>query len=249
MKIVVTRPERSGRKTAKYLSDMGHDVLHLPLSYPVHHTTIAQDSLINSLYKSILLTSAESVQVLAKLSLDWENLSHIPVICVGDSTAFAAQSIGFRNVLAANGFATGMIDLMKSMSSHHLTSLQPFLYLAGSPRASTLEDGLINMNISYSVAEIYEMHKHAIRTEDLNALCEFLPDSVMLFSSEAAMDFTNEILLKCNNEIFENTHYLCISKKVSEKLPKSQQTRALISHTPNEQGIIELLPLITKTEL
>lgn len=63
MRIVVTRPQRSGERTAAKLEALGHEPVLLPLFHPIHHGERAISALSAPL-AAIAVTSAEALRAL-----------------------------------------------------------------------------------------------------------------------------------------------------------------------------------------
>lgn len=246
MRITVTRPEQSGLKTAARLKALGHEVNLLPLSDPIYNSDTIREAL-NQPYSSIAITSAEALNALSTIDFD-KGLLHKPILVVGEPSAKAARDFGFQNILAANGFATGMISLLEDMSNEQRNALSPIIYLAGLPRGDTFENGLAELKLNCLPVDSYQMVKRHYAASHLdNLLDQEKPDAVLFFSSEAVRDYFNLISPLVEPEYFNDVKFLCISAKTAAQLPKNLISQSLISKDTSEQGIIDLLPIISGT--
>ena len=246
MRLTVTRPEQSGQKTAARLKALGHEVTLLPLSDPIYHSDAINEAL-KQHYSSIAITSAEALNALNTINFD-EGIFHHPLLVVGEPSAKAAREFGFQKIITANGFATGMISLLDNMSKEQRDALSPMLYLAGRPRGDTFENGLAKLKITYLPVDSYQMVKRLYAASDL---ADFLdhekPDAVLFFSSEAVRDYFKLLSPLVDPEYFNDVKFLCISAKTASQLPQNLISQSLISKDTSEQGIIDLLPIISGT--
>lgn len=246
MRITVTRPEQSGLKTAARLKALGHEVNLLPLSDPIYNSDAINEAL-KQHYSSVAITSAEALNALNTIDFDADVLQK-PLLVVGEPSAKAAREFGFQNILTANGFATGMVSLLETMSMDQRNALSPMLYLAGLPRGDTFEDGLARLNFKCLPVDSYQMVKRHYASSDLDYLLgQEKPDAVLFFSSEAVRDYFKLISPLVEPEYFNDVKFLCISAKTAAQLPKNLISQSLISKDTSEQGIIDLLPIISGT--
>src|SRR4051812_20956438 len=100
MRLLVTRPEPEGERTAAQLRARGCDVVVAPL---LRLQSIAAE-IDGSRWDGLALTSANAVRSLAghpRLPA----LLEVPVFAVGRRTAEAARAAGFAKVVSADGDA------------------------------------------------------------------------------------------------------------------------------------------------
>jgi uroporphyrinogen-III synthase len=247
MRVVVTRPEHSGQKTAARLTALGHQAVVFPLSKPTYHPEAISAAFAAKTPASLAITSAEAITALRLADIN-PSVSALPLLVVGEASAKAAKDFGFQNLMIANGYATGMIDLLSALPDKERAALSPMLYLAGTPRGATFEDGLRNLRIEHEAVDAYQMEKlsyHNTQIEELIRLGS--PDAVMFFSSEAVRDYFSQVSGHVPERYFNGTKFLCISEKVASELPNSLTSQSLISKDTSEQGIIDLLLLISGT--
>ncbi|MFK3778931.1 uroporphyrinogen-III synthase [Agrobacterium sp. NPDC089420] len=238
MRIVVTRPQRSGERTAAKLAALGHEPVSLPLFHPVHHGERAVSALSGPL-AAIAVTSAEAVRALDPFG---ERLApHLskPLFAVGGATAQAAEKAGFGQILTASGDALGLTALV----TEHLALLseeQPLLYLAGRPRGSVFEEGLAAAGVPFRTVDCYEMLPSNIAEEMLDkALLDTAADIVLLYSSEAARAFFSHASTEKYKTALAATKFICISRNVLSLVPEI--FRAEAAEEPSEAAMFELL--------
>ena len=106
MRIWVTRAQPQADATAARLISLGHE----PVVAPVIHTQALPISLADFAGAGALaLTSQAAVAALADLV---DQLKHLPVFAVGDSTKKAAQQAGFERVYSAQGNVSDLAALI-----------------------------------------------------------------------------------------------------------------------------------------
>jgi uroporphyrinogen-III synthase len=64
--VIVTRPERSGERTALRLKEMGHEPIARPLSWPFHMPAVVKEAL-STHSGPVAITSAEAVRAIEQL--------------------------------------------------------------------------------------------------------------------------------------------------------------------------------------
>lgn len=236
MRVVVTRPENSARRTAGRLQSLGHEPVLLPLTKAVHHPDVA-DRALKQPHAALAITSAEAAQVLALLG---EKLTpHLgeTVYAVGDVTAKAAAESGFRHIRTGPGTGTELAELVASDAPQFAA---PLLYLAGKPRSPKFEEGLRARNLPSTTAEIYEMtpvahDDGAIR----DAIIDPPADAVLLYSRESARLFS--ALVAPHVPALAAMRILCLSANVAEAVPQDFHRNIKIAGHPDEDGLFALL--------
>ncbi|CDN55954.1 Uroporphyrinogen-III synthase [Neorhizobium galegae bv. officinalis bv. officinalis str. HAMBI 1141] len=236
MRVVVTRPENSARRTAERLQNLGHQPVLLPLTKAVHHPEVAEAALAGP-HSALAVTSAEAVRV---LSLPGD---HLPLFlgqtlyAVGETTAKAAEDAGFRDIRRGPG--TGA-ELAKIIASDASSFDAPLLYLAGRPRSPKFEDGLHATGVPFVTAEIYEMAPIAYDEVFIRATLLDPPvDAVLLYSRENARLFCD--FAAPHLKELASVQFLCLSANVAEIIPREFHRNIKIASHPDEDGVFALL--------
>jgi uroporphyrinogen-III synthase len=128
MRLLVTRPDPDGARTAEALRTRGHDVLVAP----VLRMEPLDIEIPDRGYGAVVLTSANAVRAIAAHPQSTMILA-LPVLAVGQHTADAARAAGFRNVRSADGDSSDLLRVLKNG-----VWAQPHLYLAGEDHTSDL---------------------------------------------------------------------------------------------------------------
>lgn len=240
MRIVVTRPLRSGEKTAAKLKTLGHEPVLLPLFHPVHHGERATSALSNPL-SAIAVTSAEALRALEALRAGLAPHLSKPLFAVGEATAEAAEKIGFKNIFTASGDAEALARLVAEHRSL-VTDEEPLLYLAGTPRGAVFEDGLATAGIPFQTVDCYDMQPSDLSEDMLEtALLKTAADAVLLYSSEAARAFFRHASAEKYAMALTSTQFICISHNVLSLIPEIFHANATAAENANEAAMFELL--------
>lgn len=240
MRIVVTRPQRSGERTAAKLEALGHTPVLLPLFHPVHHGERAISALSNPM-GAIAATSAEALRALARSEEQLAPYLSKPLFAVGGATAEAARKTGFERIFTASGDALGLTALVTQHRTF-LTEDEPLLYLAGRPRGTVFEEGLAAAAIPFRTVDCYEMLPSVISQSMLEtALAEPAADVVLLYSSEAARAFFRHVSVDRYRLKLAATKFICISHNVLSLVPEIFHANAIAAKEPSEAAMFELL--------
>src|SRR5919201_5992874 len=129
MRLVITRPEPDGTRTAEALRARGHAVL----VSPVLHMQPVNVKIPEGQFAGVVFTSINAVRATAAHPEHTAILT-LPVFAVGSRTAEAARGMGFDDVRSANGNSNDLLQLLNARTA----SCDPYLYLAGEERAGDL---------------------------------------------------------------------------------------------------------------
>lgn len=247
MRVVVTRPELSARRTAARLVELGHAPVLLPMSQPVHKPDAAIAAL-RARHSALAMTSAEAIRTLAHLGAALASHRSTPVLAVGKATAEAATAIGFEQVVNGGGSGEQLAEIAAGHRRSDMTA--PLLYLAGKPRSPHFENGLAARGIGFRTAEIYEMiptnHAAATLRHALTGIAGGdrdntgqEPSAVLLYSKETARLFFTAA--ETHGEALASMRFLCLSDAVATAIPETFRRHAMIAEQPDEEHLLRLL--------
>jgi uroporphyrinogen-III synthase len=232
MRLLVTRPDPDGERTAGALRLRGHAVLLAPLL----QMEVVPAGWPDQDYAAIVLTSANAARAI-QAHAQREKLTLLTVFTVGPHTAEAAHRAGFSDVQCANGDKD---DLAKLLSTRFGPAGRPVLYLASEDRAGDLELALSGAKIVTAV--VYRMAKaQFFPAEVISALSQRQIDGVLHFSRRSA-----EAYIHCagaagvTDRALEPSHY-CLSRQVAGPLAAAGVVGIQIAPRPNEAALIGLL--------
>ncbi len=233
MRLLVTRPEPDGERSAAALRERGHDVMLAPL---LRIEPIPDADLGAGPWAAILITSANGARAAAAHPRRQELLA-LPVMAVGRSSAEAARAAGFTDVASAEGDGR---DLVRRVAARFVGRPAPLLYLAGQDRARDLVGELGAFGIAVRIAVVYRAVKAASLPADARAaLLAGTIDAVVHFSRrsvEAYLDCGRDLLA----EALAPAHY-CLSARAAEPLRAAGAAEIRIAARPDEAALLDLV--------
>ncbi len=231
MRLLVTRPEDEGRRTAEMLRALGHKVLLAPL---LRIESIPDADFGSPPWSGVLMSSANAARAVAAHPRKGA-LFALPLLAVGDRTAEAAREAGFTDVTSAGGDAT---DLARAAAARFAGCKAPLLYLAGEDRARDLPAALGELRVRTVV--VYR----AIKAERLPsavqaALAAGRLDGVLHYSRRSAETYlalADAAGLRAKALV--PLHY-CLSARIAAALAGARDVR--IAAEPREPALLRLI--------
>lgn len=240
MRVIVTRPEPAGTKTAKRLAELGHTALSLPLFEARHEIPPLQIETVRA-SSALVVTSSEALRSLSALApLMRDALCALPAFAVGEKTGAAARKFGISTVHVSGGngekLAAGI-----AARQEHLTA-KPLLYLAGEPRSPGLEQGLASHGIPCRTLVCYRMHPVEYDASDLlQCLPAEAETTVLLYSTQAALRLMTLDQTILPGLLDRLSRFFCLSPAIASALPPQTRARQGIAADPSEQALLRLL--------
>jgi uroporphyrinogen-III synthase len=232
MRLVVTRPQPDGERTAAALRARGHDVLLAPLMrvepMPVE---------ISGDWGAVILTSAHAASAIAK-SAARKILCKLPAFAVGERSAEAAREVGFADVTSAGG---DVRDLVRLIAERRPDASAPLLYLAGEDRAADLISELAMRGIAAEMAVVYRVVTAPFPPALKTALTHGQVDAVLHFSRRSAENFiAGAAQAGITAEAFKVRH-VCLSAQIAAPLAEAGAVRIAVALRPDEAALIDTL--------
>ena len=234
MRLLVTRPEPDGERTAQALRARGHAVVLAPLL----RTENVDFVLPEQAFSAVVLTSANAARAVAEHP-GRARLTALTAFTVGRRTAEAARAVGFRDVRSADGDKRDLVDLLRAdLQRIQAGARAPLLYLAGEDRAGDLAAA----GLPVHTAVVYR----ALKADHFpppvaTALAQAELDGVLHFSARSA-----EAYLDCaarggiGNQALAPVHY-CLSRQVAAPLSAAGAAAVRITARPDEAALLELV--------
>ena len=232
MRIVVTRPQPDGERSAAALRARGHDVIVAPL---MRVETMAAD--LAGTWSGVIATSANALRALEPAQA--LELANLPTFVVGRRTGDAAHEMGFSDVTSANGDGGDLAELIAARCAHAKTPA-PLLYLAGEDRAFDLEGELRGMGIAAKTVTMYRAVTEAYPAQLTAALQAKAVDVVLHFSRRSAENYAAGAKAVGTQAALAPRH-LCLSAQVAEPLQKAGASDVRIAIRPDEAALLDLL--------
>jgi len=231
MRILLTRPEPEGLRSAARLRALGHQVTHAPLMRGEN-----LDVSITGSFAAVLMTSANAARAIVDHPR-FPELSKLPVLAVGDRSAEVARAVGFSDVASAQGALDELVRLAAARFAN-----ARLLYLAGEDRAGDVAGELAARGIEVETAVIYRaVAVAALPAETAQARGAGRLDAVLHYSRRSA-----ETLLRLSaeagavNAVLGISHY-CLSGEVAVPLRQAGARRITIAPLPGELSLFGLL--------
>jgi uroporphyrinogen-III synthase len=230
VRLLVTRPEADGARTAALLRARGHDVVLAPLL----RIELIDFELPDKAWSAVVMTSANAARAVADHPRR-DMLSALDAFVVGRHTAEAARAAGFRTVHSADGDKDDLADFLRARFGEQSA---PLLYLAGEERAGDLAVG--GMPIATVVAYRAVMAQR-FAPAVAAALGQGALDGVLHFSARTAQAYldcaAHERLLE---RALAPVHF-CLSQQVAQPLSAAGAAAIRIAPKPDEAAMVELV--------
>ncbi len=234
MRLLVTRPEPDGERTAAALRTRGHDVLLAPL---LRVEAVVDADFGDGPWTGVVITSANAARAIASHPRRAE-LAKLPLFAVGRRSAEAARAAGFGEVTSADGDARDLVRLLAARGAG-----APLLYLAGEDRAVDLAAELAAQGVPVRTAVVYRTVKAESFPPPVRAaLAAGQLDGVLHFSRRSAEAFVDcARLAGVLDRALALSHY-CLSSQVAEPLAAAGATKIAIAPRPEEAALLGLVP-------
>jgi uroporphyrinogen-III synthase len=233
VRLLVTRPQEDGERTAAVLRARGHAVLVAPL---LRIVPLAAADLGLGPYAAVLTTSVNAARALAQHARI-DELRGLPLYTVGRRSADVARAAGFAAVHSADG---DVHDLVALVARRLAGAAAPLLYLAGEDRTADLTEELGRHGLTARTAVIYRAAAaerfpaaaaQAIAAGDL--------DGVLHYSRRSAAAFVHcSSAASLSEQSLRLTHY-CLSAQVAAPLIDAGAATIRLAARPDEEALLE----------
>jgi uroporphyrinogen-III synthase len=233
LRLLITRPQEDGERTAAALRARGHSVLLAPLLRiePLAARFGAGP------FAAVLTTSANAAHAVASHSR-LADLRSVPLYTVGKRSAEAARAVGFAVTHSADGDAH---ELVRIVARELAGVSSPLLYLAGEDRSVDLAGKLGRHGLMVRTAVVYRagaVQRLPPQTEQ--AITAGGLDGVLHYSRRSVDAF-----LRCadaaglRERVMALTHF-CLSPRVAAPLTEAGAADVRIAARPEELALLDL---------
>ena len=208
---------------------MGHQVSHLPL---LNIDKVNYEEINFSEYKGIIFTSANAVKFLEYRKID----KQILCFCVGIATEKQARSIGFQNVIAAEGNVENLKELILQNFNQKDGNL---IYISGETVSADLDQQLLKEG--YNIKRIINYrtsHNQNFSDEFVKELKVKMPDMVYVYSQNSALSLLNFIKMHQSESLWMNTNLMCIGEKTSSILNEIKWKKIFLFNPGEEEFLL-----------
>lgn len=231
MRLLITRAASEGARTAAALQQRGHTTLLAPL---LRIETLAPDFGPGP-WDGVIMTSANAARAVGDHPRHGELLP-LKLFAVGRTTAQAAQTCGFRDVVSADGDVSDLVALL--MRSPFRTGR--FLYLAGVDRSVDLSAALRPAGTHVDTIVIYRAIADTHLPDEVES--EFAArriDGVLHFSPRTAAAFVTAAAAVGPTALA--VPQFCLSAAVAKPLQAAGARDLRVAARPDEAALVELI--------
>ena len=229
MHILLTRPLEDCSEMIIKFKSLGHQVSHLPLL----KIDKQEYEMINfSDYRGIIFTSANAVKFLDLKKINKKTLC----FCVGSATEKKARSVGFQNVIAADGNVENLKELILRNFDQKDGKL---VYVSGHLISVDLDQQLIRKG--YEIKRIVNYKTNWNQKFDENFVKELnlkIPDIVYVYSQNSASSFLNFIKMQQSQNLWLDTNLMCIGEKTSSILNEIKWKKIFLFNPGEEEFLL-----------
>ena len=229
MHILLTRPLDDCTEMIIKFKSLGHQVSHIPL-LNIDKVDYEQ---FNSLdFKGIIFTSANSIKFLNLKSID----KNLLCFCVGSATEKKARSVGFQNVIAAEGNVENLKELILQNFNKKDGNL---IYISGETVSVDLAHQLSKEGYSIKrVINYRTTHNQRFDDEFVKELKLKIPDMVYVYSQNSALSLLNFIKMHQSESLWMNTNLMCIGEKTSSILNEIKWKKIFLFNPGEEEFLL-----------
>ena len=229
MHIMLTRPLEDCSEMILKFQSLGHQISHLPLLKVIK---VNYEEINNFDLKGIIFTSANAIKFLDLKKID----KKLFCFCVGYATEKKARSVGFQNVIAADGNVENLKELILQNFDLKKGKL---IYVSGEMISIDLDKQLIKEGydvkriINYKIDHNEKFDKNFIEALKLN-----MPDGVYVYSQNSALSFLKFIKLNQLESLWMDTNLMCIGEKTSAILNEIKWKKIFLFNPGEEEFLL-----------
>jgi uroporphyrinogen-III synthase len=245
MAVLVTRPSPDSETTAASLRARGFEVLLAPM---LRFEPVASSGL-DAEYGAVIVTSANALRAV-EAQLEGGLLKR-PVFAVGDNTATAARKAGFGKVMASEGDAGGLRDLVRAaVKKRQLRKRDALLYLAGADLARDLAGELAADGLNVVTVTTYRMAAlSSLPREACDAFAANTIQAVLHYSQRSARAFLDAARADGVEISALAVPHCCLSANIAAILREAGATQVLSAASPDEKALFAALERALRSQL
>ena len=229
MHILFTRPLEDCYEMILKFQSLGHRISHLPL-LKIDKVDYEPINFLD--YKAIIFTSTNAVKFLDLKIID----KNLLCFCVGNATEEKARSVGFQNVIAAEGNVENLKELILQNFDKKKGKL---IYVSGEIISIDLDKQLIELG--YSMKRIINYRTNHNEKFDENFVEKLKinkPDIVYVYSQNSALSFLKFIKAYQSENLWMDTNLMCIGEKTSSILNEIKWKKIFLFNPGEEEFLL-----------
>ena len=229
MHILLTRPLEDCAEIILKFKLLGHQISHLPL---LTIEKVDYEQINFSEFKSIIFTSANAIKFLDLKTIDKDILC----FCVGSATEKKARSVGFQNIIAAEGNVENLKELVLQNFNHTDGNL---IYISGEIVSIDLDHQLSEEGYNIKrVINYRTTHNQKFDDKFVSELKLKMPDIVYVYSENSALSLLNFIKMHQSESLWMNTNLMCIGEKTSSILNEIKWKKIFLFNPGEEEFLL-----------
>ena len=229
MHILLTRPLEDCTEMIIKFKSLGHQVSHIPL-LNIDKVDYEQINFLD--FKGIIFTSANSIKFLDLKSID----KNLLCFCVGSATEKKARSVGFQNVIAAEGNVENLKELILQNFNKKDGNL---IYISGETVSVDLDHQLSKEGYNIKrVINYRTTHNQNFDDEFVKELKLKIPDMVYVYSQNSALSLLNFIKMHQSESLWMNTNLMCVGEKTSSILNEIKWKKIFLFNPGEEEFLL-----------
>jgi len=229
MHILLTRQLEDCSDLIVRFKELGHIVSHLPL-LNIEKVPYDLEPIKNC--KSIIFTSANAIKYLNTIEIN----KNIKCFCVGLATEKKAKSVGFQNIISADGNVRNLKELILQNFDSPNGSI---VYVSGEIISSDLDNELINEGYSVKRLINYKTnHNKIFDNKFVKTLKSNIPHIIYIYSYNSALSFLNFIKNESLESLWMDTNLMCMSEKTSSILNEIKWKKIFIFNPGEEEFLL-----------
>ena len=229
MHILLTRPLEDCSEMILKFQSLGHQVSNLPL-LKIDKVNYEEVNFLD--FKAIIFTSANAVKFLDIKKIDKNRLC----FCVGNATEKKARSVGFQNVITAEGNVENLKELILQNFDKRNGKL---IYVSGETISIDLDQLLLKER--YEIKRIINYrtsHNEKFDENFIEALKSNMPDMVYVYSQNSALSFLKFIKIYQSETLWMNTNLMCLGEKTSSILNEIKWKKIFLFNPGEEEFLL-----------
>lgn len=234
MAVLVTRPNPDNETTARALRERGFEVVLAPM---LRFEALPLAEQFEPDFAAVIATSANALRAVeAQLG----PLLGLPLFAVGEHTASEARRLGFGQVIAAEGDAGKLRDLLRKRLKPR--KAKKLLYLAGHDLSRDLAGELDERGFEVVTRTTYRMAALAtLSRETRDAFAANEVEAVLHYSQRSARAFLEAARADGLEISALAVPQCCISANVAAILHEAGALKVLAAASPDENALLGAL--------
>ena len=229
MHILLTRPLEDCYDSINQFKKLGHIVSHLPL---LSIEKISYDKTQFENCEGLIFTSANALRFLDTNILN----KKIICFCVGSATEKKAKSLGFQNIISAEGNVRNLKELILQNFNPSFGNL---VYVSGEKISFDLVGQLVENG--YSIKRVINYKTNHNQTFDRNFVEKLklnIPQIIYIYSQNSAQSFLNFIKKEHMESFWLDTNLMCIGEKTSSILNEVKWKKIFLFNPGEEEFLL-----------